>query len=90
MSGKFVNVIFKKTAPSGLHGFGKVESVGKAILAYYQKTGIYDIEIVDDKVKTAVGASNTVKEIKSYLNLNKIDYTSAHDTKAKLLALIDA
>lgn len=90
MAGKFVDVIFKGNAPGGFDGYGRIEAVGEAILAYYQKTGMYDIEVVGTVKAATVDSSNTVKEIKSYLDSKSISYTSAHDTKAKLLALINA
>ena len=41
-----IKVIFKKAAPSGFEGYGAETTVGEKQLENFQKTGMYDIEVL--------------------------------------------
>ena len=57
-------VIFKKGAPSGFQGYGKIEEVGEKALENFQKTGMYDIEIVQESKPKKAKKKSTKKEDK--------------------------
>ena len=46
-----LKVKFKGNAPSGFDGYGRVEDIGEKMLENFQKTGMYDIEVIEEAPK---------------------------------------
>ena len=44
-----LKVKFKGNAPSGFDGYGAIEDVGEKMLENFQKTGMYDIEVIEEE-----------------------------------------
>ena len=76
------------TIKSRLNGFTR--TVGRPEFNGMIDKADYDIIATKGSVSNNPDTSWTVSNIKKWLDDNGITYTGSHDTKAKLLALINA